>query len=93
MWGSWLNATGGYFIDGDPREFENSFFGINNLEATYMDPQQRKLLEVVYDPPENAGHPLEKVSGADVGCYIANFTADFIQMQVSHSFLLISLNF
>jgi acyl transferase domain-containing protein len=78
-----INATGGYFLDDDPREFENSFFGINNLEATYMDPQQRKLLEVAYESFESAGYSLERISGANVGCYVANFTADFLQMQVS----------
>lgn len=76
-----INATGGYFLDGDPRSFENSFFGINNLEATYMDPQQRKLLEIVYECFESAGYSLEKVSGANIGCYVANFTLDFRDIQ------------
>lgn len=30
-----MSADGGYFIDGDVRDFDNNFFGINNLEATY----------------------------------------------------------
>lgn len=28
----------GYFIHEDLRKFENGFFGINNVEATYLDP-------------------------------------------------------
>lgn len=47
-----------------------------------MDPQQRKLLEVVHECFENAGIPLDKLSGANVGCYVANFTSDFQQLQV-----------
>ncbi|XXG99710.1 hypothetical protein Hte_006051 [Hypoxylon texense] len=47
--------TGGYFISEEIKAFDNAFFGINNLEATYMDPQQRKLLEVVFECFENAG--------------------------------------
>jgi acyl transferase domain-containing protein len=78
-----INSTGGYFLDGDPRDFENALFGINNLEATYMDPQQRKLLEVVFESFEDAGYALEKLQGSNVGCYVANFTADYLQMQVS----------
>ncbi|RFU78519.1 polyketide synthase [Trichoderma arundinaceum] len=74
-------TKGGYFLKEDIREFENSFFGINNLEATYMDPQQRKLLEVVFECFENAGVPLEKASGSNTGCYVGNFTFDFITMQ------------
>lgn len=61
--------------------FENSFFGINNLEAKYMDPQQRKLLEVVYECFESAGASLQELSDANVGCYVANFTTDYQTIQ------------
>ncbi|KAK5637406.1 hypothetical protein RRF57_013118 [Xylaria bambusicola] len=50
-----MNVDGGYFLKEDVRQFDNSFFGINNLEASYMDPQQRKLLEVVFECFEDAG--------------------------------------
>ncbi|KAL2867458.1 type I polyketide synthase [Aspergillus lucknowensis] len=76
-----MNTKGGYFIDEDIRQFDNGFFGINNLEATYMDPQQRKLLEVCYECFESAGATLEDISGANIGCYVGNFTIDFITMQ------------
>ncbi|KAI9693762.1 MAG: Type I Iterative PKS [Bathelium mastoideum] len=75
------NSAGGYFLQRDIRSFDNAFFGINNLEAKYMDPQQRQLLEVVYECFENAGVTLEALSGANVGCYIANFTTDFQLLQ------------
>ena len=83
-----ISGTGGYFLNDDIRAFDNSFFGINNLEATYMDPQQRKLLEVVHDSFEDAGLNLDTVSGANIGCYVANFTADFqiIQAKDPESF-------
>ncbi|KAI9789487.1 MAG: Type I Iterative PKS [Peltula sp. TS41687] len=77
-----MNTMGGYFLQEDVRQFDNSFFGINNLEATYMDPQQRKLLEVVYECFENSGMPLEKVNGSNVGVYVGNFTVDYQTMQV-----------
>ncbi|KAM0804375.1 reducing type I polyketide synthase 10 [Usnea florida] len=76
-----INATGGYFLEEDIRAFDNSFFGINSLEAKYMDPQQRKLLEVVYECCENSGLSLEKLSGSNTGCYVANFTSDFQILQ------------
>lgn len=76
-----MNTTGGYFLQEDIRTFENSFFGINNLEATYMDPQQRKLLEVIFECFENAGARLEDLSGSNTGVYVGNFTMDFQVMQ------------
>ncbi|RAH71709.1 uncharacterized protein BO66DRAFT_400146 [Aspergillus aculeatinus CBS 121060] len=80
-----LDMRGGYFLKENIRNFENSFFGINNLEATYMDPQQRKLLEVVYEAFESAGVPLEKVSGANIGTYVGSFAMDFWTMQAGDS--------
>ncbi|KAJ6092588.1 polyketide synthase [Penicillium sp. IBT 16267x] len=78
-----MHMKGGYFLQGeDIRNFENEFFGINNMEAKYMDPQQRKLLEVVFECFESAGLPLEMVSGANIGCYVGNFTVDFQLMQL-----------
>lgn len=76
-----MNTKGGYFLQEDVRQFENSFFGINNLEATYMDPQQRKLLEVVYECFESAGVSLKQAAGADIGVFVGNFTVDFQTMQ------------
>ena len=76
-----VHATRGYFLQDDVRLFDNAFFGINNLEAKYMDPQQRQLLEVVFECLESAGATLQDVSGANIGCYVANFTTDFVTLQ------------
>ncbi|KAF3904083.1 hypothetical protein ABW20_dc0102273 [Dactylellina cionopaga] len=76
-----FNMTGGYFIHDDIRAFENEFFGINNLEAKYMDPQQRKLLETTFECLETAGVPLERISGSNTGCYVGNFSFDSTVMQ------------
>ncbi|KAK6210523.1 hypothetical protein LQW54_006131 [Pestalotiopsis sp. IQ-011] len=71
------NVPGGYFINEDIREFDNGFFGINNLEATYMDPQQRKLLEVTYECLQSSGTTMETVSGSTTGVFVANFSVDY----------------
>jgi len=47
------------------------------MEATSMDPQQRKLLEVVYECFESAGKTLEDVSGSETACYVGCFKDDF----------------
>ena len=46
-----------------------------------MDPQQRQLLEVVYECFESAGVSLDQVSGSDTRCYVGNFTHDYPVMQ------------
>ncbi|KAL4912325.1 hypothetical protein BDW62DRAFT_24860 [Aspergillus aurantiobrunneus] len=76
-----IRPRGGYFLEDDIRHFDNQFFGINNREAATMDPQQRKLLEVVFEAFESAGVTLNELSGANVGCYVASFTPDFIALQ------------
>ena len=72
-------SRGGYFLShGDSyRNFDPSFFGIHPLEAASMDPQQRKLLEVVHETFESAGTTLNQVSGSQTACYIGAFTHDF----------------
>jgi len=47
-----------------------------------MDPQQRKLLEVVYECFENAGVTLTQASGSNTGCFVGNFTFDYMVMQM-----------
>ncbi|KAI1101334.1 putative polyketide synthase [Jackrogersella minutella] len=76
-----MSADGGYFLNEDVRQFDNSFFGINNLEATYLDPHQRKLLEVVYECFENVGLSMDDISGTNTGVYASNFTVDYTNMH------------
>ncbi|KAL9120671.1 MAG: hypothetical protein Q9187_002770 [Circinaria calcarea] len=77
-----LNMKGGYFLSEDIRAFDNEFFGINAMEVTQMDPQQRKLLEVVFECLESAGIPLDQIAGSDTGCYVGNFSCDYPVMQM-----------
>ncbi|KAL2846718.1 thiolase-like protein [Aspergillus pseudodeflectus] len=64
-------ARGGYFLQDDIQQFDNQFFGINNREAAAMDPQQRTLLEVVFETFESA-------RGWNA---VASFTPDYIALQ------------
>jgi fumagillin biosynthesis polyketide synthase len=70
-----LKALSGMFIeDIDPAVADASFFNLTRADAVAMDPQQRQLLEVVYECFENGGVPVERVSGKDIGCFVGSYT-------------------
>ena len=75
-----FSVLGGYFLNETLQEFDPTFFGLTPIEAMWMDPQQRKLLEVVYEAFESAGVSLTQVTGSSTGCFVASFTSDFQQM-------------
>ncbi|KAK5100974.1 hypothetical protein LTS08_004580 [Lithohypha guttulata] len=75
-----MNARYGYFLDDDIREFDPEFFQISGKEAEAMDPQQRMLLEVVYEALENAGITLDDISGTDTSVFCGCFTNDYREM-------------
>lgn len=43
------DATAAYFLEEDVTVFDNAFFNIQPAEAEAIDPQQRLLMETVYD--------------------------------------------
>lgn len=71
-----MRPLGGMFLeDVDPADFDASFFEISKVEAISMDPNQRQMLEVVFEGLENAGIPLESLDGAPVGCFVGSFAS------------------
>lgn len=45
----------GYFLQEDPALFDTGFFSIGSYEAARLDPQQRLLMEVIWECMESAG--------------------------------------
>lgn len=77
-----MASPGGMFLQGvDPRDIDAQFFRLSGIEASSMDPQQRQLLEVVYEGLENAGVPMEQIDGAPVGCFVSSFACDYGDVQ------------
>ncbi|KAL8718942.1 MAG: hypothetical protein Q9225_003986 [Loekoesia sp. 1 TL-2023] len=71
-----MRSPGGMFLEEvDPRDLDAQFFGISTAEAVAMDPQQRQLLEVVYEGLENAGITLEYLRGREFGCFVGSYAS------------------
>ncbi|KAM0273499.1 hypothetical protein ACHAQH_008324 [Verticillium albo-atrum] len=56
----------------DIAAFDAAFFNTSHQEAGSIDPQQRQLLEVIYECLENSGETLDRIRGANIGCLVAN---------------------
>ena len=70
---------GGYL--NEPMAFDAGFFGITAGEAEDMDPQQRQLLEVVWEAIEDAGIRASSLCGSRAGVFIGISSSDY-QMRV-----------
>ncbi|KAK2042903.1 putative PKS-NRPS protein [Colletotrichum somersetense] len=66
----------------DSRLFDASFFGITPMEASGMDPQQRQMLEIVYEAFESAGLTLEQLRGSLTSVHVGVMTNDWAQIQL-----------
>ncbi|KAF8850740.1 hypothetical protein BDZ45DRAFT_184816 [Acephala macrosclerotiorum] len=58
-------------------EFDAPFFSITKTEALSMDPQQRILMENVYEALENAGMLMDSVIGSETSVFVGAFTNDY----------------
>ncbi|TAQ89187.1 hypothetical protein B7494_g2486 [Chlorociboria aeruginascens] len=77
-----FNVLGGYFLNGELEDFDPTFFNITPIEAMWLDPQQRKILEVSYEALESAGLTLDDVNDTNTGVFIGSFTSDYQQMSI-----------
>ncbi|RFU28992.1 hypothetical protein B7463_g7334, partial [Scytalidium lignicola] len=76
-----MRTPGAMFIeDVDIADFDAPFFNVPRVDAIAMDPQQRQLLEVVYEGLENAGITLEQLNGAAYGCFVGSYAVDYMDM-------------
>ncbi|KAL0929727.1 polyketide synthase [Colletotrichum truncatum] len=76
-----FNVPGGYFLDNKPEDFDPTFFNITPVEAQWLDPQQRRMLEVSYECLTSAGLTLDEISGTNTAVYVGSFTSDYQQMS------------
>lgn len=71
-----MRSPGGMFLeDIDPMDIDAQFFALTKADAISMDPQQRQLLEVVYEGLENAGISLEMLRSQPFGCFVGSYSS------------------
>lgn len=71
------NVKKSYLLDRDVNTFDTEFFGMTPVEAKATDPQQRLLMETVYEALEAAGMTLEGLRGSDTGVYVGVMWCDY----------------
>lgn len=71
-----LDVREGGWID-DVQHFDARFFGISPREATQLDPQQRVLLEVVWESLEHAGLSPDALAGSPTGVFLGTRGAEY----------------
>ncbi|AGF56697.1 acyl transferase domain-containing protein/acyl-CoA synthetase (AMP-forming)/AMP-acid ligase II/acyl carrier protein/NAD(P)-dependent dehydrogenase (short-subunit alcohol dehydrogenase family) [Clostridium saccharoperbutylacetonicum] len=76
------NCRTGAFIN-DAFDFDAKLFNISDEEAAVMDPQQRIILELVYEILERAGYSRKTVSGKRLALYIGAGTNTYQEYHLN----------
>ncbi|KAK8016704.1 hybrid NRPS/PKS enzyme [Apiospora rasikravindrae] len=71
------NVRHSYLIQEDLKVFDAAFFNISPNEADSMDPQQRLVLETVYEALEAGGHTMEALRGSNTAVYVGTMGVDY----------------
>ena len=71
-----LNFEAG-FLKCPVDEFDAKFFGISPREAPFVDPQQRILLEVIWESLENANINPQTLKESDTGVFMGVWQQDY----------------
>ncbi|KAI9697552.1 MAG: Type I Iterative PKS [Bogoriella megaspora] len=74
------NVRHSYLLDEDLSVFDAEFFGIKPLEAKAIDPQQRWLMETVYESLEAGGLTIQGLKGSDTSVYVGVMCSDYESM-------------
>ena len=77
--GKTATRYGGFLSDLD--QFDALFFGVSPREAEIMDPQQRVLLEVLWEAFEDSGTLPEQYKGSNTGVFIGMSYSDYEDMM------------
>lgn len=71
------NIRHSYMLEQDVTAFDTEFFGIKPVEAKAIDPQQRLLMETVYEGLESAGLTIDSLKGSDTAVFVGLMCGDY----------------
>ncbi|KAL9106182.1 MAG: hypothetical protein Q9227_008774 [Pyrenula ochraceoflavens] len=74
------NVRHSYLLSEDTRVFDAQFFNIRGDEADSIDPQQRFLMEVIYEALESGGQKIQDLSGTQTAVYVGVMCNDYAQI-------------
>gem|GEM_PF-1691508 len=69
--------SGGFLKD--PYAFDANFFNISEEEVTFIDPQQRLILELALETIENAGYSKHELDGKNAGVFIGASNSSYME--------------
>jgi len=72
-----MSVREGGFLSQPIAAFDCEFFGLSPREASYVDPQQRLMLEVAWESLEDAGIAPGSLAGSDTGVYVGFLSSDY----------------
>ncbi|KAJ5100206.1 Male sterility NAD-binding [Penicillium angulare] len=76
------NTKYAYLLQDEPRLFDRDFFNISPKEVEAMDPQQRCLLETVYEGVESAGYSIPHLQGSSTGVFVGATCFDYQAVSI-----------
>lgn len=77
------NVKHSYLLSEDYKKFDAQFFGFKTAEAQALDPQQRLILETVFEALESSGLDVAGLRGSDTGCFVGSMTQDYYDLVAS----------
>jgi hybrid polyketide synthase / nonribosomal peptide synthetase ACE1 len=75
------NVQESYLLSEEIGHFDAQFFNTHATEADGIDPQQRLLMETVYEALEDASIPIEQLQGSNTAVYAGLMFQDYLNVS------------